>query len=125
MVEQFFQLARRIEPEMTNKSNVLIKEYFLVCRRRYQYRMLDLHAMVCFARSHCRLHFRNQVSQLDALVGIMCLEEKLANEGRTSALGFQVKPHDALNVEVSCAGSTPGKRFASFQRLVVGVIQNS
>ncbi len=122
---EYIQLARALNVNMGASSSELIRGFFLACRRLHEYRMADLHSLLCFARAHCRLQCRKTVSILDAVVGIMMMEEAVASEGRRSALGFEARPHGELNLNSVYPGTTILHKFKGFYRQLLGFIQQN
>lgn len=81
-LQSHFLAIKSIHPEMTDRANQLLRNYYKFCRSdstrdpgRTTMRMFD--SLIRLSQSHARLLFRSQVTVRDAATAIMLIESSL------------------------------------------------
>ncbi|XP_038683525.1 probable DNA helicase MCM9 isoform X1 [Tripterygium wilfordii] len=79
-------------PFLTKEAEKVISSYYQLQRRsatqnaaRTTVRMLE--SLIRLAQAHARLMFRNEVTQLDAIMAILCIESSMTTSGIVDSVG--------------------------------------
>lgn len=85
-------VKQRFKPVLTKESERIISSYYQLQRRsathnaaRTTVRMLE--SLIRLAQAHARLMFRNEVSRLDAIAAILCIESSMTTSAIVDSVG--------------------------------------
>ncbi|KAG0491361.1 hypothetical protein HPP92_004759 [Vanilla planifolia] len=85
-------IKQHFKPMLTRESETIISSYYQLQRRsatqnaaRTTVRMLE--SLIRLAQAHARLMFRNEVTQLDAIAAILCIESSMTTSAIVDAVG--------------------------------------
>ncbi|KAL0915619.1 hypothetical protein M5K25_016050 [Dendrobium thyrsiflorum] len=85
-------VKQRFKPVLTKESERIISSYYQLQRRsathnaaRTTVRMLE--SLIRLAQAHARLMFRNEVTRLDAIAAILCIESSMTTSAIVDSVG--------------------------------------
>ncbi|CAN0906794.1 Probable DNA helicase MCM9 [Linum grandiflorum] len=96
MLRRYIQFVKGyFRPVLTKEAEKVISNYFQLQRRsakdnaaRTTIRMLE--SLIRLAQAHARLMFRNEVTQLDAIMAILCMESSMTTSAIVDSVGNAV-----------------------------------
>ncbi|KAL2460413.1 putative DNA helicase MCM9 [Abeliophyllum distichum] len=102
-------------PVLTKEAEKVISSYYQLQRRsathnaaRTTVRMLE--SLIRLAQAHARLMFRNEVTRLDAITAILCIESSMTTSAIVDSVGNALHSNFAEN---------PDEEYAKQERLIV------
>ncbi|KAJ4817552.1 Minichromosome maintenance family protein [Rhynchospora pubera] len=100
-------VKQHFRPVLTTDSEKIISSYYQLQRRsaannaaRTTVRMLE--SLIRLAQAHARLMFRNEVTQLDAIAAILCVESSMTNSAIVDNIGNALHSNFADNPDQEC-----------------------
>ncbi|GAB4853242.1 DNA helicase mcm9 [Ancistrocladus abbreviatus] len=93
MLRRYIQFVKgHFKPVLTKEAERIITSYYQLQRRsatgnaaRTTVRMLE--SLIRLAQAHARLMFRNEVTQLDAITAILCIESSMTTSAIVDSVG--------------------------------------
>ncbi|KAL9231798.1 hypothetical protein vseg_006971 [Gypsophila vaccaria] len=96
------------KPVLTKEAERVISSYYQLQRRcgtqnaaRITVRMLE--SLIRLAQAHARLMFRNEVTQLDAITAILCIESSMTTSAIVDSVGNALHSNFADNPDIEYA----------------------
>lgn len=109
-------IKQRFKPVLTKEAERAISGYYQLQRRsgtqnaaRTTVRMLE--SLIRLAQAHARLMFRNEVTQLDAIAAILCIESSMTTSSIIDGAG------NALN---SNFRENPDQEYIEQEKIILG-----
>ncbi|KAL6209548.1 hypothetical protein ACLB2K_020488 [Fragaria x ananassa] len=97
-----------IKPVLTKEAEIVISSYYQLQRRsatdnaaRTTVRMLE--SLIRLAQAHARLMFRNEVTRLDAITAILCIESSMTTSAIVDSLGNALHSNFTENPDMEYA----------------------
>ncbi|RXI00382.1 hypothetical protein DVH24_037930 [Malus domestica] len=94
-------------PVLTKEAEMVISNYYQLQRRsatgnaaRTTVRMLE--SLIRLAQAHARLMFRNEVTRLDAITAILCIESSMTTSAIVDSVGNALHSNFAENPDQEC-----------------------
>ncbi|CAK7341069.1 unnamed protein product [Dovyalis caffra] len=94
-------------PVLTKEAEKVISSYYQLQRRsathnaaRTTVRMLE--SLIRLAQAHARLMFRNEVTRLDALMAILCIESSMTTSAIVDSVGNSLHSNFTENPDLEC-----------------------
>ncbi|OVA20899.1 Mini-chromosome maintenance [Macleaya cordata] len=95
------------KPVLTKEAERIISSYYQLQRRtatqnaaRTTVRMLE--SLIRLAQAHARLMFRNEVTRLDAIAAILCIESSMTTSAIVDSVGNALHSNFAENPDQEC-----------------------
>ncbi|PON87322.1 hypothetical protein TorRG33x02_168140, partial [Trema orientale] len=93
MLRRYIQYVKEnFRPVLTKEAEIVISSYYQLQRRsatqnaaRTTVRMLE--SLIRLAQAHARLMFRNEVTRLDAITAILCIESSMTTSAIVDSVG--------------------------------------
>ncbi|XP_077224406.1 minichromosome maintenance 9 isoform X2 [Tasmannia lanceolata] len=108
------------KPILTKEAERVISSYYQLQRRsatqnaaRTTVRMLE--SLIRLAQAHARLMFRNEVTRLDAIAAILCVESSMTTSAIVDSAGNALHSNFTEN---------PDEEFAKQEKLILGQLQS-
>ncbi|KAI5448384.1 variant 3, DNA helicase mcm9 [Lathyrus oleraceus] len=108
-------LKEKFRPVLTREAEAVISSYYQLQRRsatdnaaRTTVRMLE--SLIRLAQAHARLMFRNEVTRLDAITAILCIESSMTTSAIVDCIG------NALHSNFT---DNPDQEYAKQERLIL------
>eukprot|EP00268_Persea_americana_P060898 TRINITY_DN7637_c0_g1_i2.p1 TRINITY_DN7637_c0_g1~~TRINITY_DN7637_c0_g1_i2.p1 ORF type:complete len:135 (+),score=23.83 TRINITY_DN7637_c0_g1_i2:525-929(+) len=108
-------VKRYFKPVLTKEAKRIISNYYQLQRRsatqnaaRTTVRMLE--SLIRLAQAHARLMFRNEVTRLDAIAAILCIEASMTTFAIVDSVGNALHSNFAEN---------PDDEFAKQENLIL------
>nr|GLL23828.1 probable DNA helicase MCM9 [Ipomoea trifida] len=116
MLRRYIHFVKRnFQPVLTKEAEKVISSYYQLQRRsatqnaaRTTVRMLE--SLIRLAQAHARLMFRNEVTQLDAITAILCIESSMTTSAIVDSVGNALHSNFAEN---------PDEEYAKQERLIL------
>nr|XP_010315126.1 probable DNA helicase MCM9 isoform X2 [Solanum lycopersicum] len=116
MLRRYIQFVKRcFRPVLTKEAEKVISSYYQLQRRsatqnaaRTTVRMLE--SLIRLAQAHARLMFRNEVTRLDAITAILCIESSMTTSAIVDSMGNALHSNFAEN---------PDQEYAKQERLIL------
>nr|XP_018674658.1 PREDICTED: probable DNA helicase MCM9 [Musa acuminata subsp. malaccensis] len=112
-------VKQHFKPVLTKESERVISSYYQLQRRsaihnaaRTTVRMLE--SLIRLAQAHARLMFRNEVTQLDAIAAILCIESSMTTSAIVDSVG------NALHSNFT---DNPDEEYAKQEKLILEKLQ--
>ncbi|KAL9253396.1 putative DNA helicase MCM9 [Drosera capensis] len=103
-------------PVLTKEAERVISSYYQLQRRlatgnaaRTTVRMLE--SLIRLAQAHARLMFRNEVTQLDAITAVLCIESSMTTSAIVDSVGNALHSNFAEN---------PDQEYAKQEKIILG-----
>ncbi|KAM3377519.1 putative DNA helicase MCM9 isoform X2 [Capsicum galapagoense] len=117
MLRRYIQFVKKyFRPVLTKEAEKVISSYYQLQRRsatqnaaRTTVRMLE--SLIRLAQAHARLMFRNEVTRLDAITAILCIESSMTTSAIVDSMGNALHSNFAEN---------PDQEYAKQERLILG-----
>uniref|UniRef100_A0A804KZZ8 Probable DNA helicase MCM9 n=1 Tax=Musa acuminata subsp. malaccensis TaxID=214687 RepID=A0A804KZZ8_MUSAM len=100
-------VKQHFKPVLTKESERVISSYYQLQRRsaihnaaRTTVRMLE--SLIRLAQAHARLMFRNEVTQLDAIAAILCIESSMTTSAIVDSVGNALHSNFTDNPDEEC-----------------------
>ncbi|WOL08732.1 hypothetical protein Cni_G17485 [Canna indica] len=100
-------VKQHFNPVLTKESEKIISSYYQLQRRsatdnaaRITVRMLE--SLIRLAQAHARLMFRNEVTGLDAVAAILCIESSMTTSAIVDSVGNALHSNFADNPDEEC-----------------------
>ncbi|KAI3439263.1 DNA helicase [Psidium guajava] len=94
-------------PVLTKEAEIIISSYYQLQRRssthnaaRTTVRMLE--SLIRLAQAHARLMFRNEVTRLDAITAILCIESSMTTSAIVDSVGNALHSNFSENPDHEC-----------------------
>ncbi|KAK2176969.1 hypothetical protein NP493_629g01069 [Ridgeia piscesae] len=123
--QQLVTYARRLKVVFSQSAERIIRGYYVASRR---VRACDVHSstlpltairtITSLAGSHARLSLRQEVTEHDAVMGILLYEESVTSRSGYSVLNVQPQPHIRDNNLDAYIGAEVGPRLAGHCKLL-------
>ncbi|XP_050212085.1 probable DNA helicase MCM9 isoform X1 [Mercurialis annua] len=115
-LRRYIQFVKgRFRPVLTAEAEKVISSYYQLQRRsatdnaaRTTVRMLE--SLIRLAQAHARLMFRNEVTRLDAIMAILCIESSMTTSAIVDSIG------NALHSNFS---ENPDEEYTKQERLIL------
>ncbi|KAJ3700184.1 hypothetical protein LUZ61_003889 [Rhynchospora tenuis] len=114
-------VKQHFRPVLTKDSEEIISSYYQLQRRsaannaaRTTVRMLE--SLIRLAQAHARLMFRNEVTKLDAISAILCVESSMTNSAIVDNIGNALHSNFADN---------PDQEYAKQEKLILEKLRTS
>ncbi|CAH9125679.1 unnamed protein product [Cuscuta epithymum] len=108
-------VKRNFQPVLSKEAEKVISSYYQLQRRfatenaaRTTVRMLE--SLIRLAQAHARLMFRNEVTQLDAITAILCIESSMTTSAIVDSVGNALHSNFAEN---------PDEEYAKQETLIL------
>ncbi|XP_059313775.1 probable DNA helicase MCM9 [Lycium ferocissimum] len=116
MLRRYIQFVKKyFRPVLTKEAEKVISSYYQLQRRsatqnaaRTTVRMLE--SLIRLAQAHARLMFRNEVTRLDAITAILCIESSMTTSAIVDSMGNALHSNFAEN---------PDQEYAKQERLIL------
>ncbi|XP_075073551.1 putative DNA helicase MCM9 isoform X1 [Nicotiana tabacum] len=116
MLRRYIQFVKRyFRPVLTKEAEKVISSYYQLQRRsvtqnaaRTTVRMLE--SLIRLAQAHARLMFRNEVTRLDAITAILCIESSMTTSAIVDSMGNALHSNFAEN---------PDQEYAKQEKLIL------
>ncbi|GMH13551.1 hypothetical protein Nepgr_015392 [Nepenthes gracilis] len=116
MLRRYIHFVKRyFKPVLTKEAERVISSYYQLQRRlatgnaaRTTVRMLE--SLIRLAQAHARLMFRNEVSKLDAVAAILCIESSMTTSAIVDSVGNALHSNFAEN---------PDGEYAKQEKLIL------
>lgn len=116
MLRRYIHFVKRyFKPVLTKEAERVISSYYQLQRRsatqnaaRTTVRMLE--SLIRLAQAHARLMFRNEVTRLDAITAILCIESSMTTSAIVDSAG------NALHSNFS---ENPDQEYSTQERLII------
>ncbi|KAF7113881.1 hypothetical protein RHSIM_RhsimUnG0105100 [Rhododendron simsii] len=108
MLRRYIYFVRRyFKPVLTKEAEKVISSYYQLQRRsatqnaaRTTVRMLE--SLIRLAQAHARLMFRNEVTRLDAVTAILCIESSMTTSAIVDSVGNALHSNFTENPDQEC-----------------------
>ncbi|KAK2393238.1 DNA replication licensing factor MCM2 [Trifolium repens] len=114
-VKYIHYLKEKFRPVLTREAETVISSYYQLQRKsatdnaaRTTVRMLE--SLIRLAQAHARLMFRNEVTRLDAITAILCIESSMTTSAIVDCIG------NALHSNFT---DNPDQEYAKQERLIL------
>ncbi|XP_028063523.1 probable DNA helicase MCM9 isoform X2 [Camellia sinensis] len=111
-------VKRNFKPILTKEAEKVISSYYQLQRRfatqnaaRTTVRMLE--SLIRLAQAHARLMFRNEVTRLDAITAILCIESSMTASAIVDSVG------NALHSNFT---DNPDQEYIKQEKLILGML---
>ncbi|KAL7206043.1 hypothetical protein ACSBR2_018874 [Camellia fascicularis] len=111
-------VKRNFKPILTKEAEKVISSYYQLQRRsatqnaaRTTVRMLE--SLIRLAQAHARLMFRNEVTRLDAITAILCIESSMTASAIVDSIG------NALHSNFT---DNPDQEYIKQEKLILGML---
>ncbi|KAL6955205.1 DNA helicase mcm9 [Sarracenia purpurea var. burkii] len=112
MLRRYIHFVKRyFKPVLTKEAEKVISSYYQLQRKsamqnaaRTTVRMLE--SLIRLAQAHARLMFRNEVTQLDAIAAILCIESSMTTSAIVDSVGNALHSNFTENPDQECILST-------------------
>ncbi|CAN4107941.1 unnamed protein product [Withania somnifera] len=109
MLRRYIQFVKKyFRPVLTKEAENVISSYYQLQRRsatqnaaRTTVRMLE--SLIRLAQAHARLMFRNEVTRLDAITAILCIESSMTISAIVDSMGNALHSNFAENPDLEYA----------------------
>jgi len=109
MLRRYIQFVKGyFKPVLTKEAEQVISSYYQLQRRsgtqnaaRITVRMLE--SLIRLAQAHARLMFRNEVTQLDAITAILCIESSMTTSAIVDSVGNALHSNFTENPDIEYA----------------------
>lgn len=108
-------MKEHFRPVLTREAEIVISSYYQLQRKsathnaaRTTVRMLE--SLIRLAQAHARLMFRNEVTRLDAITAILCIESSMTTSAIVDCIG------NALHSNFT---DNPDQEYARQERLIL------
>lgn len=109
MLRRYIQFVKRyFKPVLTKEAERVISSYYQLQRRsgtqnaaRITVRMLE--SLIRLAQAHARLMFRNEVTKLDAVTAILCIESSMTTSAIVDSVGNALHSNFTENPDIEYA----------------------
>ncbi|KMT01550.1 hypothetical protein BVRB_9g215510 [Beta vulgaris subsp. vulgaris] len=109
MLRRYFSFVKGyFKPVLTKEAEKVISSYYQLQRRsgtenaaRITVRMLE--SLIRLAQAHARLMFRNEVTQLDAVTAILCIESSMTTSAIVDCVGNALHSNFTENPDIEYA----------------------
>ncbi|XP_071931100.1 probable DNA helicase MCM9 isoform X4 [Coffea arabica] len=116
MLRRYIHFVKRnVRPVLSKEAENVISRYFQLQRRsatqnaaRTTVRMLE--SLIRLAQAHARLMFRNEVTRLDAITAILCIESSMTTSAIVDSVGNALHSNFAEN---------PDEEYAKQEMLIL------
>ncbi|CAL9222808.1 unnamed protein product [Arabidopsis halleri] len=116
MLQRYIQFVKRnFRPVLSKEAEEIISSYYRLQRRssthnaaRTTVRMLE--SLIRLAQAHARLMFRNEVTRLDAITAILCIESSMTISAIVDSMG------NALHSNFS---EEPDQEYAKQEKIIL------
>ncbi|XP_058087341.1 probable DNA helicase MCM9 isoform X2 [Magnolia sinica] len=116
MVRRYIHYVKGyFKPVLTKEAKRVISSYYQLQRRsatenaaRTTVRMLE--SLIRLAQAHARLMFRNEVTRLDAIAAILCIESSMTTSAIVDSVGNALHSHFTEN---------PDQEFAKQEKVIL------
>ncbi|KAL3538681.1 hypothetical protein ACH5RR_002047 [Cinchona calisaya] len=116
MLRRYIHFVKRnFRPILSKEAENVISSYYQLQRRsatqnaaRTTVRMLE--SLIRLAQAHARLTFRNEVTRLDAITAILCIESSMTTSAIVDSVGNALHSNFAEN---------PDEEYANQERLIL------
>ncbi|KAJ8529904.1 hypothetical protein K7X08_036739 [Anisodus acutangulus] len=116
MLRRYIQFVKKyFRPVLTKEAEKIISSYYQLQRRsatqnaaRTTVRMLE--SLIRLAQAHARLMFRDEVTRLDAITAILCIESSMTASAIVESMGNALHSNFAEN---------PDQEYAKQERLIL------
>lgn len=109
-------VKRKFRPVLSKEAEKVISSYYQLQRRsatqnaaRTTVRMLE--SLIRLAQAHARLMYRNEVTQLDAITAILCVEASMTTSAIVDSVGNALHSNFAEN---------PDQEYTMQEKLILG-----
>ncbi|KAI5661365.1 hypothetical protein M9H77_20688 [Catharanthus roseus] len=117
MLQRYIHFIKRnFRPVLSKEAEKVISSYYQLQRRsatqnaaRTTVRMLE--SLIRLAQAHARLMYRNEVTRLDAITAILCIEASMTTSAIVDSVGNTLHSNFAEN---------PDQEYAKQERLILG-----
>ncbi|TYK06911.1 putative DNA helicase MCM9 isoform X1 [Cucumis melo var. makuwa] len=108
MLRRYIQFVKGyFRPVLTQEAEQIISNYYQLQRRsamdnaaRTTVRMLE--SLIRLAQAHARLMFRNEVTRLDAITAILCIESSMMTSALVDSVGNALHSNFTENPDEEC-----------------------
>uniref|UniRef100_A0A0A9F236 Probable DNA helicase MCM9 n=1 Tax=Arundo donax TaxID=35708 RepID=A0A0A9F236_ARUDO len=124
MLRRYIHYVKEFKPVLTKEAERVISSYYQLQRRsgthnaaRTTVRLLE--SLIRLAQAHARLMFSNEVTQLDAIAAILCIESSMTTSSIADSVG------NALHSNFT---DNPGEEYKSQEKRILkklGLIEDS
>ncbi|PSS02767.1 DNA helicase [Actinidia chinensis var. chinensis] len=116
MLRRYIHFVKRyFKPVLTKEAEKVISSYYQLQRRsavqnaaRTTVRMLE--SLIRLAQAHARLMFRNEVTRLDAITAILCIESSMTTSAIVDSIGNALHSNFTEN---------PDQEYAKQEKLIL------
>ncbi|GMP38942.1 hypothetical protein CsSME_00009991 [Camellia sinensis var. sinensis] len=115
-------VKRNFKPILTKEAEKVISSYYQLQRRsatqnaaRTTVRMLE--SLIRLAQAHARLMFRNEVTRLDAITAILCIESSMTASAIVDSVGNALHSNFTDNPDQECILAT-----ILHEKLILGML---
>ncbi|KAG2396242.1 DNA helicase [Vigna angularis] len=107
-LKRYIQYVKEhFRPVLTREAEIVISSYYQLQRKsathnaaRTTVRMLE--SLIRLAQAHARLMFRNEVTRLDAITAILCIESSMTTSAIVDCIGNALHSNFADNPDQEC-----------------------